>query len=270
MNRLQSEVHRLYVPQAPGGRDTEAEEPRLVDADGRVRAMVLELARPADWAALSAVWQGVQVDLALPAPAIAVSGRDGYQLWFSLLQPVPAAQAMVFLEALRARYLGEVKPQRVVLMPALDAASPPHLVHARTVPAQQVASGHWSAFVAQDLAPVFADEPWLDMPPSPVGQSDLLSRLGSIPPADFQQALEQLRPAALPAQALPTPALAEPVGAGAGSVTGPTDHRPSSAGVALTPQRFLLDVMHDDSAALALRIEAAKALLPYFDEPRRP
>ena len=35
--------------------------------------------------------------------------------------------------------------------------------------------------------------------------------------------------------------------------------------VSLDPKRFLLDVMNNDSLDLVLRIEAAKALLPYFD-----
>jgi hypothetical protein len=37
------------------------------------------------------------------------------------------------------------------------------------------------------------------------------------------------------------------------------------AAASLDPKRFLLDVMNNDSLDLALRIEAAKALLPYFD-----
>jgi hypothetical protein len=43
------------------------------------------------------------------------------------------------------------------------------------------------------------------------------------------------------------------------------------AGARRAPKAFLLDVMNDASVALGLRIEAAKALLPYFDdETRRP
>jgi hypothetical protein len=38
------------------------------------------------------------------------------------------------------------------------------------------------------------------------------------------------------------------------------------AGLAPDPKRFLLDVMNDDTLALGLRIEAAKALLPYFEQ----
>ena len=33
-------------------------------------------------------------------------------------------------------------------------------LHARLIPAHQEQTGSWSAFVAQDLAPVFADTPW--------------------------------------------------------------------------------------------------------------
>jgi hypothetical protein len=251
MNKLQSEVHRLYVPQAAAGQHTDPDEASLIDASGRVRAMVLALAKPADWAVLSKVWQGVQTDLALPAPAIAVSGTDGYQLWFSLAESVPAAQAMVFLESLRVRYLGDIKTQRVGLMPAVDASSPLQAAHAAMVPALQANGSHWSAFVAPDLAPVFADEPWLDIAPGTEGQADLLSRLESIQPADFQRALERLRPAPVPSASLPPSGPAERVGA------------------CLDPKRFLLDLMNDETVALGLRIEAAKALLPYVDDPGR-
>jgi hypothetical protein len=55
MNTLQAELNRLYL-----------EESSLIAPDGRVRALVLDLARPADWNVLSAVWQGVQTDLPLP------------------------------------------------------------------------------------------------------------------------------------------------------------------------------------------------------------
>ena len=217
MNRLQSEWQRLY---------------RLDDdgADDQVRSMVLALGRPADWTALSKVWQGVQADLALPAPAIAVSGVDGYQIWFSLAEPWPAAQAMAFLEALRVRYLPGIARERIDL-----------LRDAPTVPTLQAPTGNWSAFVAPDLAPVFADTPWLDIPPSPDGQADLLCRLESIKRADFQSALERLKPVR-----------AEAPGAHAGLMNTPS------------PTSFLLDVMNNERVELSLRIEAAKALLPYL------
>jgi len=224
MNPLQTELQRLY--QAP---------------EGQVRVLVLELARPADWILLGPLWRGVQTDLALPAPAIAVSGVDGYQLWFSLAEPVAAAEGAAFLEGLRRHYLGRVAPGRITARPALSAqdgfSAPP------APGQQQPATGYWSAFVAPDLAPIFADEPWLDQPPSPDAQASVLVRLQSIQPAAFAATLARLRPpvpSALPSQA---PVAAQP----------------------LTPKLFLLAVMNDRGMDMQLRIEAAKALLPYFE-----
>lgn len=248
MNRLQSELHRLYLPHAAGAQDTDVEESSLTDANGQVRSMVLELSGPADWDALSKVWRGVQGDLDLPAPAIAVTGLDGYQLWFSLAEPLPAPQAITFLESLRVRYLSDIAPKRVVLMPSVDVMTPRQVLHARLVPALQAHTGNWSAFVAPDLAPVFADAPWLDIPPNAEGQSNLLSRLQSIKPADFQIALDRLRPAMMPT-------LAEPASL-----------PPDTAVACQNPKRFLINVMTDEAVALGLRIEAAKALLPYFED----
>lgn len=227
--------------------------------------MVLEVSGPADWDATSKVWRGVQADLGLPAPAIAVTGKDGYQLWFSLAESVPALQAMAFLELLRSRYLGEIKARRIALMPTVEAASPRQVLHARMVPALQAGSGRWSAFVAPDLAPMFADEPWIDMPPNTDGQAALLAQLKSIQPDDLRRALERLGPAkgALGSQA--EAGLAEKPATGVGQMNG----RPAPAGRWLEPRPFLLDVMNNDAVALALRIEAAKALLPYFDDPLR-
>lgn len=212
MNRLQSELQRLYGD--------------AVEDGGEVRALVLELARPADWDTLGQVWRGVQAELQLPAPAIAVSGTDGMQLWFSLQQPVSTTRAADFLARLQARYLPGIAPGRIGAR-----TQPP------TVPMQHAATGNWSAFVAPDLAPVFVDTPWLDIAPGVEGQADLLARLESIKPAAFDAAMQALQPAATPVPAAPTPAAHD------------------------EPRQFLLRVMNDDRVDLALRIEAAKALL---------
>ncbi|WP_310387749.1 hypothetical protein [Roseateles sp.] len=233
MNRLHAELHRLYASHALATGTVAPAATSLVDAGGCLRAALLELAGPADWTALSALWRGVQADLDLPAPAIAVTGVDGYQLWFSFAEPLPLAQASAFVEALRRRYLADVAPQRLRLM------APQALFMAMLPPRQtQVGSEHWSAFVAPDLAPVFAAEPWLDVPPSPEGQADLLCRLESIRPADLRAALLRLGAAA---SAAPSSA-------------------PSFA-ASLDPESFLLKVINDESVAMVLRIDAAKALL---------
>ena len=64
-SRLQSELQRLYLPHPAG--DADAPATGLIDQRGMLRAMGLELARPADWERLSTVWRAVQTDLELPA-----------------------------------------------------------------------------------------------------------------------------------------------------------------------------------------------------------
>lgn len=219
MSRLQAQLDRLYPPAQPGG----------------LRTLVLELASPADWATLAPLWRGVQADLGLPAPAIAVSG-EGLQLWFSLQQPVDAERGAAFLAGLQQRYLADVEPHRLRCLPSGRDPSG----HAPQVPAPLAQPDQWSAFVAPDLAPVFADTPWLDIPPNPEGQAELLAPLQSITPAALAAVLQQL-PGVAPAAAMPVAAAAA------------VEER--------DPRRFLLRVMNDASVPLALRIEAAKALL---------
>ncbi|MEJ5999274.1 hypothetical protein [Paucibacter soli] len=236
MTRLQAELQRLYgsLPAPPSD----------ADANGNkgLRAAVLELSDPADWQAMGQLWRGVQADLGLPAPAIAVNGRNGYQLWFSFAHPLPASRAAAFLEGLRRRYLGDLPAARLTCLPARAGAD----AAALSLPPQQLTPERWSAFVAPDLAPVFAEEPWLDTAPGMDGQADLLARLQSITGAELGAALQGL--GGVPAAALP-------VEGAAGAADSATDTPMQQA------SGFLLAVMKDESVALALRIEAAKALL---------
>jgi hypothetical protein len=224
MTRLQSEWQRLYASPVDA-------------ATGLTRVLVLSLGAPADWDALSAVWRGVQAELEWPAPGIAVSGTDAFQLWFSLAAPVDAARAQAVLDALCARFLPEVAPAR------LGRATPP-------VPPRPQADGNWSAFVAPDLAPVFADTPWLDIEPSADGQAELLARLQPIGPDALEAGEARLRPASAPDH---------------GASSAPASAAAAAAPASVEAQAFLLKVMRDDGVALALRIEAAKALLPRRD-----
>jgi len=249
MTRLDLELQRLYRPPAPG---PDAAAP-LLGAGGHLRALVLEVHGPADWPALARVWQGVQAELAWPAPAIAVNGDDGFQLWFSLAAPVPAAQAAALLEALRQRHLPDMPARRVRLLPGTPGWHP-GAVPARR--ADHTGDEQWSAFISQDLAPMFADTPWLDTPPNPDGQAGLLATLRCIPVALWQQALETLGLQPAPGG----PAAAAPIGAEAGALPPATGF--SAAGTEADPRRFLLAVMNDPAVPLALRIDAAKALLP--------
>lgn len=245
MNTLQAELRRLYLADDSSARNPNGEVPSLITPDGHVRAMVLELAKPADWNVLSTVWQGVQTELELPAPAIAVSGMDGYQLWFSLAVPVSISQAQAFLESLRLRYLNGIAPERIRLMPTATH-------HADRVPALQPDTGLWSAFVAPDLAPIFSDSPGLDVCPNPEAQAKVLSRLACIKPAVFKSVVDLV---ANGAEQRPDvrQSLQE------FSQASVTPNNPD-------PKRFLQNVMNDPTISMHLRIEAAKALLPFSVE----
>lgn len=238
MNKLTSELQRLYLfrPSAPQGDG--AAPASLVGPDGTVRALVMELRRQPDWELLARVWQGVQAELDLPAPAIAVSGTDAMQLWFSLAESVTAAQAQAFLDGLRQRFLPDVDARRLRLLPT------PDLQHAQLVQAVQADTGNWSAFVAPDLAPVFGDTPWLDIPPNEEGQASLLRGIAVTKKAAFEAALQTL-------------------GGGAQTVQAPVQAPVQALDVGGDPVRFLRRVMDDEGVPMALRIEAAKALLPY-------
>jgi hypothetical protein len=222
--RLQAEVQRLFLA-APAG----------------VRALVVEVSGALRWAGISSVWQAAQVDLQLPPPAIAISGGDACQLWLSLAQPVSLQEAQDFLLALRERYLRAVPPECIRLRPSSDDP-----LQENEVPPSQVGPERWSAFVASDLAPLFAEEPWLDQPPGSDAQADLLSRVESIGAEAFARARARLTAAAAPAPAVTQKALGADVTQGAAT----TDAR-----------QFLLSVMQDSTVDLRLRVDAAKALL---------
>jgi hypothetical protein len=207
--------------------------------------LVLALTAPAGWAELAAVWRGVQAELDLPAPAIAVDGTAGCQLWFRLARAVPLEEARAVLAALCARWLAQVPPAAITLAPPAELAAPP----------REVAPGRWSAWVAADLAPLFADEPWLDHPPGAQAQAELWTRSTPVSAEAWAALRARLLPSAPPAPAagaavalaVPAPA---PAAGTAAAAEGDADAR-----------AFLRSVMRDPAAPLALRIEAAKALL---------
>ena len=253
MTRLQSELDRLYLARPSAHSAAAALQSPLIDPSGRVRALVMAVTLPLSWKVLSKAWHGVQTELDLPAPAIAVDGTDGFQLWFSLAEPIAASDAHTFLDALRARFLPDTDTRRVRLLPAADAVAAQPAGHAQCVPALQAATGNWSAFVAADLAPIFEDTPWLDIPPSEEGQATLLHGLLSITPAALDEALRRLGPR-MPAVPVALVAAVPVAPSGA-------EQPPVASTACADAERFLRQVVNDESVSLALRIEAAKALL---------
>lgn len=250
MDRLISELHRLFG--LPGKHAQAGEEPAPTpDAQGRHCLFCVAICRPGDWEHAATIFRSVQEDLGLPAPAVSVDGR-GFRLWFPLAEPVSCEQGNAFLTHLVARYAADLPADRI----ETGAADP-----ARLPPAQLAGDERWSAFIDPSMGSMFLDEPWLDMAPPPDKQADLLAGFARIEPLEFERALARLAPVSSPTpltgDALPPESL--PIAHDRLTVHGPH----------ADPQSFLLAVMNDPNASPALRVEAAKALLPYLSPARQ-
>ncbi len=260
MHSLSAELQRLF---GRPGQDLPDPLPEagfpldLLSPDERVWTMVIGVAPAAGWAPVAALCEGVVNVLELPAPAVSVAGRAGFRVWFSLADPVPLSRAEAFLAGLQARFLAEVPAAQLTLLPSVALRSVP------IAPAHEAGDGRWTAFIDPAMGGMFADETWLDMAPSPERQAELLAGFKSIALVDFQRVLSVLAPAGAM------------VPASGGPVTGLVMEAPAFPGAApraglavgsgfVDPKSFLLAVMNDPSASAEQRIDAAKALLPYF------
>lgn len=223
------------------------------------RALVLSFGREAAWGDVALVWAAAQDEWRWPAAAIAIDGRQGYQLWWSLDAAAPFGQRAQVMQ----RLLDTLLPQalvadRVPVVREVCQAWPGPASMPSAVPALQPSGEVWSAFVARDLAPVFEGSPWLDLPPSPEGQADLLTRLARIEPRAFEAVLAR-SPGAEGVVDSPRP----------GAVDSRVDasHAASAGTPSLTDTQardaarlFLLTVMQDPQLPMAQRIEAAAVL----------
>ena len=235
----------------------------LVSPAGMARAMVVSFARATDWEQVANLYQAVQDELDLPAPAVSVSGRKGYSLWFSLAEALPLAQIQAFLAALRLKYLADIPLAHLELQPDALAIN-------TLAPARHNTTGKWSAFIDPSMGSMFIVEPGLEMAPILDRQAGMLAGLKSIKAANFQRALSILQaPSELDGE--PALTLAEAAARLPTKVSRPPDladgYRYSKLGEGNTyadPRDFLLAVMNDSSVGVKQRIKAAKALLPYF------
>ena len=291
MNKLISELQRLYFLQEQqwhsqklsdgGGITYTAEGPLtpaiftrglageltvgldLVNPVGMVRAMVVSFARATDWEQVANIYQAVQDKLDLPAPAVSVSGRMGYSLWFSLAEPLPLAQTQAFLGALSQKYLADIPMAHLELQPDVLAIK-------TLAPARHNATGKWSAFIDPSMGSMFVDEPGLEMAPILDRQAGMLAGLKSIKTANFQRALSILQaPSELDSEpavnfAESAPCLPNQTSKQADLDVGYRHSKLGESNAYADPRDFLLAVMNDSSASVRQRIKAAKALLPYF------
>jgi len=235
----------------------------LVSPAGMARVMVVSFARATDWEQVANLYQAVQDELDLPAPAVSVSGRKGYSLWFSLAEALPLAQIQAFLAALRLKYLADIPLAHLELQPDALAIN-------TLAPARHNTTGKWSAFIDPSMGSMFIVEPGLEMAPILDRQAGMLAGLKSIKTANFQRALSILQaPSELDGE--PALTLTEAAARLPTKVSRPPDladgYRYSKLGEGNTyadPRDFLLAVMNDSSVGVKQRIKAAKALLPYF------
>ncbi|MFC0131367.1 hypothetical protein CR105_03225 [Massilia eurypsychrophila] len=209
MNKLIAELTRLYL--SPGAMSAPALEQQLrgqathaislTDGEGLARAMVIAFNKTdtegEHWALLCEVANALQAELGLPAPAVSISGADGYGLWLSLENAVPAAMVQQFLGLLRKAYFPrmELGADALVELP----------------PCLHQPSGKWAAFINPGLGASFADEAGLEMAPPFAGQAALLESVQSISAAQFQRAttmLQQAHGVAAPASE-PAPSTAQ-------------------------------------------------------------
>lgn len=211
MQKLISELTRLYLPAGLAAPDELAQQLRgeaagsvgLVSDAGLTRAAVIAFRKTgaADdtghWTLLCAVANALQAELGLPAPAVSISGVDGFHLWLSLEKPTPVARVRQFVERLHATYFADT---------ALDAGAPP------LPPCLIAGTGKWSAFINPGLGASFADESGLDMAPPLAGQVALLGGLQSVTAVQFQHAMDQLQQASAAPPAIAARQAAAPSG----------------------------------------------------------
>lgn len=258
MNKLDQVLWRLYrVPPATVGAG--AGEIDLVDPAGRVQGMVIGFDVAGDWPSVERLYLVLQDELHLPAPAVAASGRAGYQLWLSLAEGISVADAGLFLAMLRQRYLANLPPESLWCIP--DSAGQGRV---GVVPALDNATGKWSAFIDPTMGSMFVEEPGLDMAPNMERQADLLNALQSIEGVDFHRAFDHLSVSSLQSGGKASnTATVPPVVGAAGMCFGSSL---SVGGPFTDPRDFLLAVMNDAYAAPEVRVSAATALLPFFHQ----
>jgi hypothetical protein len=193
VQKLISELTRLYL--APGLVAPDLLERqlqgapgaalRLVTDQGLTRAVVIAFRKTGSaddaqhWTLLCTVANALQGELGLPAPAVSISGADGFHLWLSLETPMPVALVRQFLALLHKTYFPDLVPD----------AEPPEVA---LPPCLHLGSGKWSAFINPGLGASFADESGLEMAPPLAGQIALLAGLQSATQAQLAHAMQVL------------------------------------------------------------------------------
>ena len=179
----------------------------LVAANGTTRAIVIPFDKLTEgdeaqhWTVLCTVANALQSELNLPAPAVSISGAQGYRLWLSLAASVPTAVVQQFMQSLHQAYF-----------PTMALAADAALAPVELPPCLHHETGRWAAFINPGLGASFAEESGLEMAPPFAGQTALLDGLKSISEAQLLHAMTLLqRPHdAAPIDSAPAPVPAQP------------------------------------------------------------
>lgn len=243
MDKLATELTRLYAlpghpVHAEAGSDGSTRY-RAATPGGQTRCLRLRFPRLADWPLAGTVFQQLQERWELPAPAFSVSPTAGFELWFSLAQPLAGQEAQRLGEWLLAATLPPEGGGSGVALADGDLLELP--------PAIDPASRKWSAFIDPTLAGMFAEEAGLDFPPGAERQADMLAGLATV----SGELLVRLR-AEWDGPAVQASVVLSDT---------PSPAAPATARRYTDPREFLRDVMNDEAAPLAERIRAAEVLL---------
>lgn len=201
MEKLIAQLTRLYLmpdntpPTDLAGHPAVA----LVSGEGLTRALVLEFPKLREgaperhWTDLCMVANTLQETFGFPAPAVSITGDNGYRLWLSLAEPVPEGDLRRFVSMLREAHF----PDRE-LQPCEQVRLPPSL---------NPGSGKWAAFIHPGMGASFAEEAGLDMAPPEAAQLAFLEGLESVGKQQFLDALVSLKQAEAPPAPPPQPAI---------------------------------------------------------------
>lgn len=272
MQRLFAQLQRLFLlPAAPAWTAESLQQAVAcgdagltlsADAAGSTRTLVIGFSRARDWDSAAALLATLTDTLGLRRPALAIDGVCGYQLWLSLAAPIPVAEAQAWWQALKAQYLSELPDTALMFFPGEGSLAAISAVP--VIPARIGAAERWSAFIDPNLGGLFRDEPWLEMPPGDEAQADLLAGCTAISAAEFahSQAALQTATAATAAK------VAAAADAAALAAQREAEKPLQQVAAYADPKDFLLALMNDGNARPEIRVEAAKALLPYFHRPK--
>ncbi len=267
--KLQQELERLFF--LPGAglsperlslalEGKEAFRLALLGPDRQLRTLVVGVTDTRAWKAVAALYEGVQAHWAWPAPAVSVSPEAGFQIWFSLAETVPAAQAERLLLAMKEGFLSDLAATSLQLLPSPRNAAP----EIALVPSLHQASGNWSAFIDPTMVSMFADQTGLEFAPNLARQADMLAAVQSITPEDWQRALTLLGDEA--SRGLPAASPALPEAADSSDRPIPRNEHLNLGNNFTDPKAFLFAVMNDPQVNIQDRIRAASALLPYCEK----